>query len=113
MPRTARLELDLASPEELADAVGVSVLDAVSFSKELVGLADGCDLPFFMASSKSSKASGRDQLLSAALAHPTLEKLLESALLVACEPSLALTPRVAQRLGGPPPSYGIPQTARA
>ena len=58
MPRTARLELDLASPEELADAVGVSVLDAVSFSKELVGLADGCDLPFFIASSKSSKASG-------------------------------------------------------
>ncbi len=45
MPRTTRLELDFASPEKLADTVGVSVLDAMALSQELVGLADGGDLP--------------------------------------------------------------------
>ena len=64
--------------------------------------ADGCDLPLLHGLLQVLEGFGRDQLLSAALAHPTLEKLLESALLVACEPSLALTPRVAQRLGGLP-----------
>jgi hypothetical protein len=55
---TARLELGLASPEELADAVGVGVLDAVALAQELVGVADRRDLPRFMASSRSENASG-------------------------------------------------------
>jgi hypothetical protein len=99
MPRTARLELDLASPEELTYAVGVSVLDAVSFSKELVGLADGCDLPPLHGLLQILERLGRDQLLTTALAHPALEELLDAALLVALEPPLALTPGVAQCLG--------------
>jgi hypothetical protein len=33
--RTTRLELHLVSPEELADAVRVGVLDAVALSKRL------------------------------------------------------------------------------
>jgi hypothetical protein len=48
---TTRLELDLASPEELANAIGVPILDAVALSKELLGLRDGGDLPRFMVSS--------------------------------------------------------------
>jgi hypothetical protein len=35
---TARLELHLVTPQKLTDTVGVSVLDAVALSKELVGL---------------------------------------------------------------------------
>ncbi len=58
MAGTARLGFDLAPPEELADAVGVGVLDAVAPSQKLVGVADRGDLPRFIASSRSSKAPG-------------------------------------------------------
>jgi hypothetical protein len=96
---TTRFELDLASPEELADAVGVSVLDAVALSKEPVGLGDGCDLPPLHGLLQILEGFLGDQFLAAALAHPALQELLKTALLVASEPPVALTPGVAQRLG--------------
>jgi len=99
MARAVRLELDLASPEELADAIGMSVLDAVSLAQELLGVADGGDLPVLHGLLQILEGFGRDQFLTTALAHPALEKLLDAALLVALEPPLALTPTLAQRLG--------------
>jgi len=98
VPRTARFELDLASPQELADAVGVGVRDAMSLAQELIGLADRGDLPPLHDLLQILKGFGRDQLLTAALTHPALQKLLKPALFVACEPPLTLTPAVAQRL---------------
>src|SRR5829696_4965236 len=70
--RTTGLELDLASPEELADAFGVRILDAVALSKELVGLRDGGDLPTLHGLLKLLEGFGRDQLLTASLADPAL-----------------------------------------
>ena len=68
----ARLELDLASPEELTHAVRVGVLDAVVLSKELVGLRDGGDLPPLHGLLEVRKGFFCDQFLAAALADPAL-----------------------------------------
>ena len=71
MPRTARLELDLASPEELADAVGVGVEDGVALSKEFIGLGYGGDLAALHGLLQILEGLFGDQLLLAAsLAHP-------------------------------------------
>jgi hypothetical protein len=99
---TSRLELDLAASEELADAIGVGVLDAVALSKELVGLRDGGDLPTLHDLLQILEGLWRDQFLSATLMHPALEQFLKSSHPVAGEPPLALTPGVAQRLGDLP-----------
>lgn len=94
---TTRLELHLAAPQELADAVGTSVLDAMALSQEPVGLPDRRDPPFLHRLLRILEGLGRDQSSAAALAHPALQELLEPALPVAGEPPLALTPGVAQR----------------
>ena len=52
--RATRLELHLATPEELTDTIGMRVLYAMTLSKELVGLRDSGYLPFFIASFISS-----------------------------------------------------------
>ena len=95
MARTARLELDLAPPEELADAVGVSVLDAVALPKEAVGLGDGGDLPPLHGLLQILEGFLGNQFLATSLAHPAIQELPKTALLVASEPPLALTPGVA------------------
>ena len=99
---TSRLELDLAPSEELANAVGVRILDAVALSKELVGLRDRGDLPPLHGLLQVLEGLWRDQFLPATLMHPALEQFLKPSLPVAGEPPLALTPRVAQRLGDLP-----------
>ena len=72
MARTTRLELHLASPEELAHAVRVGVLDAMALSKELLGLRDGGDLPTLHGLLEVRKGFFADQFLAAALADPAL-----------------------------------------
>ena len=76
----------------------MSVLDAMALSQELVGLPDRCDLPFLHGLLQLLEGFGRDQLLATTLTHPAPQKLLEPAVLVACEPPVALTPGVSQRL---------------
>jgi hypothetical protein len=60
----------------LADAVRVSVLDAVAdavaLTQELVGLRYGGDLPPLHGLLKLLEGFGRDQLLTASLADPAL-----------------------------------------
>jgi hypothetical protein len=69
---TTRLELDLASPQELTHAVRVGVLDAVALAQELVGLRDGGDLPPLHSLLKLLEGFGSDQFLAATLADPAL-----------------------------------------
>src|SRR5215212_11089613 len=100
--RATCLELDLAASEELADAIGVRILDGVALSKELVGLRDRGDLPPLHGLLQILEGLWRDQFLPATLMHPALEQFLKPSLPVAGEPPLALTPGVAQRLGDLP-----------
>ena len=66
------LELDLVTPEKLADAIGMSVLDAVALAKEPVGVADGGDLSPLHRLLEILKRLWRDQFLAAALMYPAL-----------------------------------------
>ena len=65
-------------------------------------MTDRGDLPPLHRLLQVLEGLGRDQLLAAALAHPALEKLLQTALFVAREPPVALALGVAQRRGGLP-----------
>src|SRR5918996_1846601 len=78
----------------------MGVLDAMTLSKELVGLSDGGDLPRLHGLLEVLQSLGRDQLLATTLVHPALQKLLHAALLIGGEPPLALTPGVTQSPGG-------------
>ena len=105
MPRTTRLELHLAAPQKLTHTIGVGVFDAVSFAQELVGLPDRGDLPLLHGLLQIFEGFVRDQLLAPTLAHPALQKLLQTTLPVGSEPPLALAPTVAQRSGGFSPRF--------
>jgi hypothetical protein len=56
----------------LADGVGVGVLDAMALAQELVGVADGGDLPPLHGLLQVLEGLGRDQFLAASLARPAL-----------------------------------------
>src|ERR671920_1565629 len=77
----------------------MGVEDAMTLSKELVGLSDGGDLSQLHALLEVLQSLGRDQLLATTLVHPALQKLLDAAVLVGGEPPLALTPGVTQSPG--------------
>src|SRR5215208_506538 len=78
----------------------MSVLDAVTLSKELIGLRDGGDLPHLHGLLEVLQRLGRDQLLATTPMHPALQRLLDAALLIGGKPPLALTPGVTQSQGG-------------
>jgi hypothetical protein len=80
----------------LTYAIRVSVLDAMTLSKELVGLRDGGDLSHLHGLLEVLQSLGRRQLLATTLMHPALQKFLDPTLLIGGEPSLALTPGVTQ-----------------
>jgi hypothetical protein len=94
VPRASRLELYLASSEELTDAVRMRVLDA-SLAQERVSLRDRGYLTPFHGLLEFFKGFGRNQLLATAFVYSAFQQLLESTLPVACKPPLALTPTVA------------------
>src|SRR5215210_1198634 len=74
----------------------MSVLDAMTLSKELIGLPYGGDLPQLHGLLEVLQSLRRRQLLATALMHPAPQKLLDAVLLIGGEPPLALTPRVTQ-----------------
>jgi hypothetical protein len=60
------------SSEELTDAIGMRVLDAMTLSKELIGLRDGGDLSLLHGLLEVLQSLGRDQLLATTLMYSAL-----------------------------------------
>src|SRR5215213_5277324 len=75
VPRAPRLELHLAAPEELTDAVRMRVLDA-SLAQEPMSLPDRGYLTPFHGLLEFFEGFGRNQLLTTAFVHPAFEQLL-------------------------------------
>jgi hypothetical protein len=75
VPRASRLELYLASSEELTDAVRVRVLDT-SLAQEPMSLRDRGYLTPFHGLLELLESFGRNQLLATAFVHPAFEQLL-------------------------------------
>jgi hypothetical protein len=70
--RATGLQLDLVSSEELTDAIGMSVLDAMTLAQELIGLPYGGDLPHLHGLLEVLQSLGRDQFLATTLVYSAL-----------------------------------------
>ena len=60
------------SSEELTDAIGMSVLDAMTLAQELIGPRDGGDLPYLHGLLEVLQSLGRDQFLATTLMYSAL-----------------------------------------